>query len=290
MRINRLFLTLALTLLVGAAQAFGQGQTIYDATLNPLPPNMVSLGYQATSTAEFGDYITLGGSRRRAGTATVTMSNWALNSTYPTMSASGFNHPITLSIYAVDHSAIDPAVGALLGRKTQTFLIPWRPAADPTCPGGTAWRASNGSCYNGLAVNITFDLKSLNLTLPDDVIFGIAYNTNTWGYSPIHQPGPYESLNVALATAAATVGLDADTDGVFWNTQAGFYTDGGLGGSGTFRRDTLWTGFSAAIKFTSAVPATSDECKNNGWKTLTRENGTTFKNQGDCVSYVQNGK
>jgi hypothetical protein len=33
-----------------------------------------------------------------------------------------------------------------------------------------------------------------------------------------------------------------------------------------------------------------DQCKNGGWQTLTRANGTFFKNQGDCVSYMSNGK
>lgn len=33
-----------------------------------------------------------------------------------------------------------------------------------------------------------------------------------------------------------------------------------------------------------------DQCKNNGWQTLFRANGTPFKNQGDCVSYTNNGK
>jgi len=30
---------------------------------------------------------------------------------------------------------------------------------------------------------------------------------------------------------------------------------------------------------------TKDDCKNNGWHTMTDANGKTFKNQGDCVSY-----
>jgi hypothetical protein len=33
-----------------------------------------------------------------------------------------------------------------------------------------------------------------------------------------------------------------------------------------------------------------DDCKNGGWQNARRGNGTGFKNQGDCVSYVQNGK
>jgi hypothetical protein len=38
------------------------------------------------------------------------------------------------------------------------------------------------------------------------------------------------------------------------------------------------------------VATNKDQCKNDGWKTRFRANGTPFKNQGDCVSYTQNGK
>lgn len=33
-----------------------------------------------------------------------------------------------------------------------------------------------------------------------------------------------------------------------------------------------------------------DQCKNGGWQTLTRANGTFFKNQGDCIQYANTGK
>ena len=35
-----------------------------------------------------------------------------------------------------------------------------------------------------------------------------------------------------------------------------------------------------------ANAAAKASCKNDGWKTLVRADGTLFKNQGDCVSYV----
>lgn len=38
------------------------------------------------------------------------------------------------------------------------------------------------------------------------------------------------------------------------------------------------------------VPTTASECKNGGWTTRVRADGSTFKNQGDCVSYTQNNK
>jgi hypothetical protein len=34
----------------------------------------------------------------------------------------------------------------------------------------------------------------------------------------------------------------------------------------------------------------TNECKKGGWQTMTRADGTPFKNQGDCVSYVNTGK
>ena len=38
------------------------------------------------------------------------------------------------------------------------------------------------------------------------------------------------------------------------------------------------------------TPATADQCKNGGWMTRTRGDASTFKNQGDCMQYVNTGK
>ena len=35
---------------------------------------------------------------------------------------------------------------------------------------------------------------------------------------------------------------------------------------------------------------TKDDCKNGGWASLTRPDGSPFKNQGDCIQYVNTGK
>jgi hypothetical protein len=34
------------------------------------------------------------------------------------------------------------------------------------------------------------------------------------------------------------------------------------------------------------TPMTKDDCKNGGWQNLRKADGSSFKNQGDCVSYV----
>ena len=44
------------------------------------------------------------------------------------------------------------------------------------------------------------------------------------------------------------------------------------------------------VSFTPAVPATKDDCKDGGWQNLVEADGTSFKNQGSCVSYVNTGK
>jgi hypothetical protein len=40
----------------------------------------------------------------------------------------------------------------------------------------------------------------------------------------------------------------------------------------------------------SSPPQSKDDCKGNGWRSHTRADGSTFKNQGDCIQYVNTGK
>jgi hypothetical protein len=44
------------------------------------------------------------------------------------------------------------------------------------------------------------------------------------------------------------------------------------------------------VSFAPAVPLTKDDCKDGGWQNLVRADGSSFKNQGSCVSYVNTGK
>ena len=49
------------------------------------------------------------------------------------------------------------------------------------------------------------------------------------------------------------------------------------------------TGSTSSADCVLQVPATSDQCKKGGWQYLVDNNGTPFKNQGDCVSFVATG-
>jgi hypothetical protein len=238
---------------------------VYDNTISPLPGNVSSLGFQATSTSEFGDHIKLAGTLRNLDAVTVTTSNWALASTPAniaycsanpgTCTVAGFKQTLKLTIYAANTDGPVPTAGAILGTKTQDFTIPWRPEADPTCVGGDAgkYRASDGICYSGAASNVTFDLTDAGMSaVPTDIIWTVSFNTQSYGTTPIGVDGPFNSFNIGAQGTSASVGIDADPDAVFVNfVFAGFYTDGGAGGTGTLRQDTAWTGFTPIAQITA---------------------------------------
>lgn len=234
--------------------------TIYDSTVSPSPGNLPSLGYEATQTVEFGNQITFGGTARVLDNVVVQMSSWGCQTgsgaTCSTSPGATFSEPITLNIYAVGPPSADgpsTVTGSPIATETKTFAIPYRPSADPTdCStapdDGTQWYdAALATCFNGYLTDITFDFG--HVTLPDSVIYGIAYNTSDYGAHPYgdstacHAAGDcgYDALNVALSNdpPSPAVGSDPEPGTVYWDTgYAGFYCDGGAAGVGIFRIDT----------------------------------------------------
>lgn len=230
-----------------AGEAFAG--VVYSNIPTTLAGNYPSQPYQAQQTSEFGDRITLGGADRGLNSITLTLSSWADAAYYGYGSATSFNQDLTLNVYDAG-SGLNH--GALLGTVTQNFAILFRP---------TVWNnPTTGAPYGGIAQNVTFDFSSLNLMLPNSIVVGLAFNTQSYGVSPTGVEGPYNSLNFALNTASGggiTVGSNNDLDDVMWNTlTAGWYADGGAGGVGTFRQDTAWTGYAPMIEV-NTVPLPS---------------------------------
>lgn len=222
---------------------------IYNSIDSTLLGSYPSQPFQAQQTFEFGDRVTFGGTDRKLGKVTVTMVNWARYEDYNLggqyygsgeWAGSGFTHDLTFNIYGAG-SGTTP--GSLIASITKPTAIAYRP---------TGWS------FNGYAQNVTFDFSSLNLVLPEEVVWGIAYNTQTWGANPLGVDGPFDSLNVGCNTAPGggiTIG-STDLDRVFWNTQtAAWYADGGAAGVGIYREDTNWTGYNPMVSFdANAVP------------------------------------
>ena len=103
----------------------------------------------------------------------------------------------------------------MIATRTQTFTFKYRPSSDTVrCPldrtGGataTAWYDTKlGECDHGLAQKITFNLGAMHLTLPNQFVYGIAFNTSGYGMAPYGYSTPcaldpvtgcaYDALNV----------------------------------------------------------------------------------------------
>ncbi len=248
--------------------------TIYDSNPSPLPGNVSSQGFECCQVAEFGDQVAFAAATpRHLQQATVTMSSWATKASWPTIGdAVGFDHPLTLNIYSVGPIvAGNPTLGTLLGSFPKLVHVPYRKAADPincaTTPAhpernGTQWTADGGvTCFNGQAFQVTFDLSGLGVAVPDQIVWGVAYNTSEFGVTPLRPSapagGPYDSLNVGAEGAGASVGTDVNGD-VAWLSGGNYpYCDGGAGNTGALRPDVGcapgagWTGYTPEISFTA---------------------------------------
>lgn len=229
---------------------------IFDNTPAVLPDNLPSLGYQATQTSEFGAEVQFAGTARNLSTATVTMSSWACetgdwNVPFGTAGAcvtttpgATYSVPITFNVYANAADAL--AHGPTIATMTQTFAIPYRPSSISGGDGET-W---NGTSH-GLANNITFTFAGE--LLPSTAVFGIAYNTDTWGYAPVGSTGPVDSLNVGVRDPASVGTFLPNDSSAYWNTHtAANYADGGVGGIDTFRIDSGgWAESMPAVQITA---------------------------------------
>lgn len=297
-----------LLIFVGTSQSFAQGLPIYNNLPNPLPGNVDSWGFEPTTASEFGDRIGFAPATGRSlTTVTVTLSNFGCQAGHWfsadcfTLPGATFSHPIKLNIYNV---VAGNQVGSLIGSVSQTFAIPFRPSADfLNCTGaniGKWYDAASNTCFNGRASNITFNLGGL--TVPNQVIFGIAYNTTHYGYTPIGEgaacyTGPggcgYDSMNVGLTNPAVdnTVGSNPAPNDAYQYTITGSCTGGAVIPFGLDAGAGCWTGFKPAVRFNAAnVALTKDDCKNGSWQTHTTASGQSFPNQGQCIQYVNTGK
>lgn len=223
-----------------AAPAAGAADSVaYDAIPATLPTNVASLGYAATRTSELGDRVVLGSTSGALSRVEVGFSSWACETgawntgDCVTTPGATFTHPVTVTLYAVGDAG---AVGAPLATATETVVAPYRPSGDAVaCDGKKWWDGS--ACVSGVLFTHSFAFTGA-VTLPGEIIVGVAFDTRTAGAHPLGTAGPADALNVAVE-GSATVGADADVDGVYLNSSvAGSY--GSSGATGVFRPDTGW--------------------------------------------------
>lgn len=204
----------AAALLAGiAVLAIATGTASATTIYNNTPPhagNHPSIGFEATSTSEFGGQVEFVPAGRTSSTVTIQMSSWACQSltggtSCKTAKGSTFSWPVTLKVYNVEPNN-EP--GAEVTKVEQIVAVPFRPSANSKCPetpeGVVGW---SNECFSGKAFKVKFTLNPL-VKLPEKAIISVAYNTTDYGYAPTG-PGTnvgQDSLNVVLAEAAPSVG------------------------------------------------------------------------------------
>jgi MYXO-CTERM domain-containing protein len=191
---------------VTACNAAAFAEVIFNSIPGTLAANYTSQPYQAQQVSEFGDRISFGGSARQLSEASVTMSmwgryeDWNVGGQYYGTGAyagAGYTQSFTFNIYTAGTGSTP---GSLIGSVTQNKYIQYKP---------TIYASANG-----IAQTISFDLSGLNITLPESIVWGLAFNTQTYGVSPTGVNGPYNELNVcynqsssyAPANGGVTVG------------------------------------------------------------------------------------
>ena len=101
------------------------------------------------------------------------------------------------------------------------------------------------------------------------------------------QPGDLLGLRLEGLAECAQAGGSADTVGYSFGVLADMNVPFTMVvGSGNFQLNIAATVALASTPPPPPTPTTADQCKHGGWQGLTDTNGTLFKNQGDCVSFV----
>jgi hypothetical protein len=235
-----------------------------DVTIDPV----VSWGYQAQLTSEFGDLITTDASGPGTlNSAQILLSNWSYETAYQTLGTSGgYTVPVTLTLYNV---GAGDSVGASIVSSTANVFVPWRAEPDLSCAdSGLSGNPTlvNGICSSGAPLVASFSFDNVSLTPGSSLIYGVSFNTQNAGYSPLGVSGTYNGLNFGWSTDAPLVGANPQPDTGYLNTtNASTYFDAGAGGVGTFRQDQNYTIYSdcggeacAVGAFSGAIALSSD--------------------------------
>lgn len=226
--------------LVSSTALAGPGplpKAVYNAIPGKVTGNVPSTGFEATQTTEFGDQVGLGGTARTLQSMSVVFSSWGCESgawnTADCVTTPGATFPVPLTFTIYDFAGGVP--GAVLATQTQTVDVLYRPSTSASCIDGKWYNSKDQNCYNGLAQTFKMAFPGL-VTLPEQVIWTVAYNTTHYGPAPIGQAAPcytetggcgYDSLNVGVKSFAGSpfAGIDIAEAFAFRNgaMESGWY-------------------------------------------------------------------
>jgi hypothetical protein len=140
-------------------------------------------------------------------------------------------------------------------------------------------------------------LSDLTPNVPSDSIAVFFENNPSFSTAEVH----HNNFNLTPASYgikvhAALTGGSVDGECNWWNSVTGPTSAGNPGGTGAQVSPGVdyapWLIAPApeGACIGGNVPETASQCKSGGWMTSVRADGSTFKNQGDCMQYVNTGK
>lgn len=219
----------------------------YDSTPSVLPGNIVSIGAEANGLNEFGEFIQLSPNTSQVLIGcVVTLSIWAPASDWPCYDSGWFQN-FTLNLYEVTYVNGTPTPSTLINSQLSLQFLPFKPEDSVNCSSGH-WMDSEGNCWSGMAYEILIPLN--HITVPNQFIYGVAFNTQHYGYQHVNKAGPYNSLNFGLSTSSPSIGSNVVSNSVIVNSsKMTTYSDNGLAGIDIFRIDYGWSPYTPAVKF-----------------------------------------
>ena len=201
-----------------------QTELVFNNLPDQLPLSFPSLNF-ANGVNALGNYVRLGGSARQLQSCEVVLVTWATASQYPDLALvnpAGYVHPVHLTLYTVSPAK----VLRVLATADKDIMVPWRPEA---------LRDGQAYPFNGYAFTASFNFTE-EVTLPEQVMVVVDYDTERTGFTPLGKPGPYNILNVALDGTTPDVGADVNEDEVLR-----------VAGETWYYPNTNWSGFNGPM-------------------------------------------
>lgn len=163
---------------------------------------------------------------------------------------------------------------------------------------GGGWVHAIGLEGNTPSVVITGNtISNLVSGSPDAIAVWFESENTSFATGSVHNNNfnvPATTFGIAVDPALSAGGSVSGTCN-WWNSATGPTAASNPGGTGAQVSPNVtyapWLVASApgGDCFGGNVPTSKDQCKKDGWMTEVRADGSTFKNQGDCVSYVATG-
>ena len=127
------------------------------------------------------------------------------------------------------------------------------------------------SLEGGITTYESGPFTHVGMTTPTYIEFGADLTNNSYTDNVDLAPGQNEEVKFNFAVTAPTgaTGL-VECFLLRYQTGAGFF---------------LLTQTSTSV-LVRAIPSNKNQCKAGGWQTLVRSDGSGFKNQGQCIQYV----